>query len=238
MYDSRVRHIVEDADAVAGRAAGWIADAVRKTVHERGECTLALAGGTTPRLAYARLLALPTIPWIHVEVFFGDERAVPPDSSDSNYRMALEVLLRHVPIPPERIHRMEAERADLGSVSREYEALLPESLDVLLLGIGADGHVASLFPHAPALAERERLVVPVVGGEPLIQRLTITPPVIQRAVRVLVFAAGAEKADAVARALEGTDDVASVPAQLGRGATWILDRAAAQALRRPESPDG
>jgi len=238
MYDSRVHHIVEDAEAVAGRAAGWIADAVRKAVREKGGCTLALAGGTTPRLAYARLPALPTVPWAQVEVFFGDERAVPPDSPDSNYRMALEALLRHVPIPPVRIHRMEAERADLGTVSREYEALLPECLDVLLLGIGADGHVASLFPHAPALTERERLVVPGVGGEPLIQRLTITPPVIERAARVVVFAAGADKAEAVARALEGPDDVSSVPAQLARGGTWILDRAAARSLRRAESPDG
>ncbi len=238
VYDSRVRHIVEDADAVAGRAAGWIADAVRKTVRDKGKCTLALAGGTTPRLAYTRLPALPSIPWPQVEVFFGDERAVPPDSADSNYGMALETLLRHVPIPPERIHRMEAERADLGTVSRDYAALLPESLDVLLLGIGADGHLASLFPHAPALAERERMVMAVVGGEPLIQRLTITPPVIERAARVLVFAAGADKADAVARALEGPDDVPSVPAQLARGGTWILDRAAAKSLRRAESPDG
>jgi 6-phosphogluconolactonase len=231
VYDSRVHHIVEDPDAVAGRAAGWIADAVRKTIREKGACTLALAGGTTPRLAYQRLPTLPVVPWAQVEIFFGDERAVPPDSPDSNYRMAHKAFLSQVPIPPPKIHRMAAELDDLTTVAREYGALLPESLDVLLLGMGADGHTASLFPHAPALAERQQLVVRVVGGDPLVQRLTITPPVIERAARVLMLATGADKADMVARALEGPEDVASVPAQLARHATWILDRPAAQSLR-------
>jgi 6-phosphogluconolactonase len=225
-----MHHIVEDAGAVASRAAGWIADAIRKTVRDKGACSLALAGGSTPRLAYQRLPSLPVIPWPQVEIFFGDERAVPPESPDSNFRMAQEAFLSQVPIRLEKIHRMAAERDDLVTAAREYEALLPASLDILLLGIGPDGHTASLFPHAPALQEREHRVVRVVGGEPLIQRLTITPPVIQHATRVLVLATGAEKADAVARALEGPDDVAAVPAQLARGGTWILDRAAARSL--------
>ena len=237
MYDSLVHHIVEDADAVASRAAGWIADAIRKTVRDKGACTLALAGGSTPRLAYQRLPALPVVPWPQVEIFFGDERAVPPESPDSNFRMAQEAFLSQVPIPGPKIHRMAAERDDLATAAKEYEALLPASLDVLLLGIGADGHTASLFPHAPALLEREHRVIRVVGGEPLVQRLTITPPVIQLATRTLVLATGAEKADAVARALEGPDDVASVPAQLARGGTWILDRAAARCLRGAEGPE-
>jgi 6-phosphogluconolactonase len=159
-----VHHIVDDPEALAGRAAGWIADAIRKTVREQGSCSLALAGGSTPRAAYQRLPALPEVPWDKVEIFFGDERAVPPDSPDSNYRMARESLLQHVPIPAEQVHRMEAERNDLGQVAREYEALLPEALDILVLGVGADGHLASLFPHAPALAEQERRVIRVVGG--------------------------------------------------------------------------
>lgn len=237
MYDSPVHHIVEDADEVASRAAGWIADAIRKTVRDKGACTLALAGGNTPRRAYQRLPALPVVPWAQVEIFFGDERAVPPDSPDSNFRMAQEAFLSQVPIPAEKIHRMAAERDDLSTAAREYEALLPATLDVLLLGIGPDGHTASLFPHAPALLEREHRVVRVVGGEPLVQRLTITPPVIEHAGRTLMLAAGAEKADAVARALEGPDDVASVPAQLARRGTWILDRAAARSLRGAEGPE-
>jgi 6-phosphogluconolactonase len=178
------------------------------------------------------LPALPRIPWDKVGFFFGDERAVPPDSPESNYRMAWETLLRHLPVTAPQIHRMEAERDDLATVAREYEALLPDSLDVLVLGIGADGHTASLFPHAPSLSERERRVMPVTGGDPLVQRLTITPPVIRSAARILVLATGAEKAEVIARALEGPDDVAGVPAQLARDGTWILDRAAAGALAR------
>jgi 6-phosphogluconolactonase len=232
-----VHHIVEDADAVASRAAGWIADAIRKTVRDKGACSLALAGGGTPRQAYQRLPGLPVVPWGQVEIFFGDERAVPPESPDSNFRMAYEAFLSQVPIPAERIHRMAAERDDLGTAAREYEALLPGTLDVLILGIGPDGHTASLFPHAPSLLEREHRVVRVVGGEPLVQRLTITPPVIRQAARTLVLATGAEKADAVARALEGSEDVASVPAQLARGGTWIVDRAAAQSLRGAGGPE-
>jgi len=231
-----VHHIVEDADAVAGRAAGWIADAIRKAVRDKGACSLALAGGSTPRQAYQRLPTLPMVPWAQVEVFFGDERAVSPESPDSNFRMAQETFLSQVPIPEAKIHRMPAERDDLNTAAREYEALLPASLDVLLLGIGPDGHTASLFPHAPALQERQHRVVRVVGGEPLVQRLTITPPVIQQAARTLVLATGAEKADAVARALEGPEDVEAVPAQLARGGTWILDRAAARSLRGAEGP--
>jgi len=228
----RVHHIVEDADAVTAWAADWIAGALLDTAGKKGICSLALAGGTTPRNAYRHLCAIPAVPWPKVEIFFGDERAVPPDSPDSNYRMAWDGLLSRVPIPASRIHRMEAERSDLSTVAREYESLLPESLDVLLLGIGADGHTASLFPHAPALAESVRLVLAVVGGDPLVQRLTITPPVIARASRLLVMAAGADKAAAVAHALEGRDNVAGVPAQLARHGTWILDQAAAKSLRR------
>jgi len=225
-------YVVEDAEAVARRAAGWIADAIRKSVDERNRCALALVGGNSPRGCYERLPAQPRVPWDRVEIYFGDERAVPPDSSDSNYHMAWELFLRHVPITAAQIHRMEVERGDLASVAREYEAILPESLDVLMLGVGVDGHTASLFPHAPSLSERERRVMPVAGGDPLVQRLTITPPVIRSAHRILVIATGAEKAQVVARALEGMDDVAGVPAQLARQGTWILDRAAAGGLTR------
>lgn len=225
-------YVVEDADAVARRAAGWIADAIRKTVAEQGRCALALVGGTSPRGCYERLPAQPNVPWDRVEIYFGDERAVPPDSPDSNYRMAWETLLRHLPITAPHIHRMEVERGDLTTAAREYEALLPESLDILMLGVGVDGHTASLFPHAPSLSEHERRVMPVTGGDPLVQRLTITPPVITGAKRLLVIAIGAEKAAVVARALEGAADIAGVPAQLARQGTWILDRSAGGALKR------
>lgn len=233
-----MHHIVEDPNAAAVWAAEWIAEAIHGAVRHKGKCSLSLAGGTSPRETYRKLSALWAVPWAEVEIFFSDERAVPPDSPDSNFGMTRNTLLSHVPIPPEGIHRMAAERGDLGTVAREYEALLPDSLDVLLLGIGADGHTASLFPYAPALNEMERLVIPVVGGDPLVQRLTITPPVIARAARLLVVATGTDKAIAVARALQGPDDVASVPAQLARHGTWILDKAAAKSLRGAAGPKG
>jgi 6-phosphogluconolactonase len=232
-----VHLIAQDPAGVARLGAEWIAKAVRTAVTGTGGCTLALAGGGTPRECYTLLAALPHIPWDRAEIFFGDERAVPPDAPESNYRMVLEALLSRLPVPPARVHRMEAERGDLERAADDYAARLPESLDILLLGIGADGHTASLFPHGAAVAEQRRRVVPATGGEPLVPRLTITPPVVDAARQILVMAAGAEKAVAVAGALEGAFDPSAVPAQLARRGTWILDRAAAGRLGHPSTPE-
>jgi 6-phosphogluconolactonase len=221
------------AEDFAARAAEWIAETLRAVVAQRGGCAIALAGGATPAPVYRALATLPGIPWPNMLVCFGDERAVPPDHPDSNYRLACDTLLSHVPIPDHRIHRMEAERPDREQAALDYEALLPDPLDLLLLGMGLDGHVASLFPHAPALTEAVRRVVPVNGGAPRQPRLTITPPVIRSARSSLVMVTGREKAEQVARALEGPEDPETVPAQLARAGTWLLDRAAAAGLRAP-----
>lgn len=162
-----------------------------------------------------------------MDVFFGDERAVPPDDADSNYFMVYHALLSRVPIPSGNVHRMQAERADLEAVAREYERSLPSRLDVLLLGVGADGHTASLFPGSAASKEQDRLVVPVRAPKPPGERLTITPPVIEVARNVSVIATGADKAWMVARAIEGPFAPSEVPAQLARRGVWFLDRAAA-----------
>lgn len=224
------RIVVEEAPEWAERAAAWIAARLDRAVRERGGCAFALTGGRTPEPVYRALAARQGLPWPAVSVFFGDERAVPPEHPESNYAMAFASLLSRVALPPVQIHRMEAERGDLEQAAREYAALLPPRLDLLLLGIGADGHVASLFPGAVALAERERRVVPAKGGQPPRARLTITPPVIAAARSVLVMATGADKAPAVARALAGDAAPEAVPASLARGGTWILDRAAAAEL--------
>ena len=218
------------ADDFAPRAAEWIAESLREVVARRGRCAIALAGGSTPAPVYRKLAEQPRVPWSELSVFFGDERAVPPDHPDSNYRLALVALLSHVPVPPSRIHRMEAERPDREQAAREYQALLPDPLDLLLLGMGADGHVASLFPFSPALDEAVRRVVPVNGGAPRLPRLTITPSVIRAASRILVMVSGREKAEQVKRVLEGPENLAELPAQLARHATWLLDRAAAAGL--------
>jgi len=237
------RHVVvETPGAFAHRAAAWLAETVADVLaaprggRGAGRCALALSGGTTPRPVYAALAApelASRVDWNGVDVYFGDERAVPRDHADSNFRMAMEALLSRVPIPPARIHRMEAERQDLDAAAAAYGDLLPAALDVLVLGMGADGHTASLFPGSPALAERERRVVVVDGPNPPRRRMTITPPVIAAARHVLVLVTGKEKAAAVARAVDEATPASEIPAALARHGVWFLDRAAAARLARP-----
>jgi 6-phosphogluconolactonase len=200
------RVVVQPAEALARSCGEWLADRMNCAIAERGHCTIALAGGSSPRPVYAALCAPPlwaAIPWHHVHVYFGDERAVPSDDPESNYRMACDTLLCRVPVPHTQVHRMEAERADLDAAADDYARILPAQLDVLLLGMGPDGHAASLFPGSPALVERARRVVPVTGPTPPRRRLTITPPVIEAARNIVLIATGAEKAAAAAAALEG-----------------------------------
>lgn len=222
--------VVDRADfarAAADRIARLLVDAATA----RGTATVALVGGTTPRPVYETLAGRDDVPWRRLHVYFGDERAVPPDDPESNFGMARETLLARVAIPETQIHRMHAEAADGEAAARAYEELLPARLDLVLLGIGEDGHTASLFPGAAAVTERVRRVLFVTGPKPPPRRLTITPPVIAAARATLVLAMGAAKADAVGRALEGADDIVGCPAQLARAGYWILDRAAAAELR-------
>jgi len=202
----------------------------------RGRCAIALSGGETPRPVYAALAAPDVtthVDWNRVDVFFGDERVVPPDDPASNYRMAMDALLSRVPIPKAHIHRMEAEHADLDAAATAYDGQLPAALDMLVLGIGADGHTASLFPGSPALGERHRRVVVVDSPKPPRRRMTITPPVIAAARHVAVLVTGSEKAAAVARALDDATPASAIPAVLARHGVWFLDRAAAARLARP-----
>jgi 6-phosphogluconolactonase len=221
--------IVPTADLPA-LAAEWLAQVLVDEAEASGRVTVGLAGGTTPRAMHEALACSSAVPWLNVHVFFGDERAVPPDHSDSNYRMAKESLLDRVAIPPAHVHRMPAEDPDRDAAARAYEALLPEALDVLVLGIGEDGHTASLFPGSAALRESERNVLPVIGPKPPPERLTLTPLPILAARRRLVLATGAGKADAVARALEGPWDPSATPIQLAKRGVWFIDPPAAAKL--------
>jgi 6-phosphogluconolactonase len=214
-------------------AAQWLAGAIHRAVSERGTCSIALAGGSTPRGVYWALAQPPfrdDVSWSRLFVYFGDERAVPPDHADSNYAAAREALLRHVAVPGPQIFRMEAERADREKAAAEYERRLPERLDILMLGMGADGHTASLFAGSPALEERARRVVPVIAPKAPAARLTITPPVISSARQVLMLVTGTDKAATVVRALRGPFAPRNLPAQLARDGTWMLDRDAAAGL--------
>jgi 6-phosphogluconolactonase len=155
---------------------------------------------------------------------------VPPEHPESNYRAACETLFAGRPEALERVHRIEAEAAELELAARAYAELLPDPLDLLLLGLGEDGHTASLFPGSAVLGERNARVAVVSGPKPPNPRLTVTPPVIESAREILVLVSGAGKAEALARALSGPLDVVAVPAQLARAGTWIVDAAAAAGL--------
>ncbi|HEX3854512.1 MAG TPA: 6-phosphogluconolactonase [Polyangiaceae bacterium] len=221
---------IHDSSQLANIAAQRIASAMVETIAREGRVSVALAGGTTPRAAYEALAKIPGIDWGRVDVYFGDERAVPPTDPDSNYLMAQAALFSRVALLPANIHRIQGEQVDQEAAARAYEAILPERISIVILGIGEDGHTASLFPGSPALNERQRRVLPVIGPKPPPQRLSVTPPVLESAGQCIVLATGAGKADAVARALRGPLDIMSTPSCLARGGLWLLDHAAAARL--------
>jgi 6-phosphogluconolactonase len=194
------------------------------------DLSLALSGGSTPGPIYEELADLPGLPWKRTRIYFADERAVPPEDAASNYRLVRRVLIDRAPIPARSVHRMEAERPDLNEAAERYERQLPTRLDVLVLGIGEDGHTASLFPGSPNLTETVRRVAPARSPSPPTERLTITPLVIRSADSIFLFARGRTKASAVREALFGEDEVSRYPAQLARRGTWVLDTEAADQL--------
>jgi 6-phosphogluconolactonase len=200
------------ADDLPAEGAAFLGSALA------GGGSIALAGGSTPRPVYQRL----ELPWDKVDLYFGDER----DHEDTNWRMAGDVLLQRVPA---RAHRMPAERGLDGA--SEYAAILPDVLDVVVLGMGDDLHTASLFPLDAALASTDKVAfVPMSPTSPRCPRLTITPAVIAAARTVVVLVAGASKAGPLVTALRGEYDPLRFPVQLARGGTWIVDRAAAANL--------
>jgi 6-phosphogluconolactonase len=209
-------------------AASWIASTVKTTVQAQGSCSLALAGGSTPRAIYQQLAQLD-VPWPAVQIYFGDERRVPPDHVDSNYRMVRESLLDALVASPPLVHRMQA-LEDGEEAARAYERVLPERLDVLLLGMGGDAHTASLFPGSAATQERMRRILHVPGPPGSVDRLTVTPAVIESAREVAVLVAGRAKARIVREALHSTVDPFLRPVQLAKRGTWILDDEAAAEL--------
>jgi len=230
--------VVPDMAALADQAAARM-EAIALGTPSGSRGTIALAGGRTPRAAYQHLGGRCP-PWGRVAFFFGDERCVPPDAEGSNYKMARESLLDRIPLRPDQVHRVLGELPPEEAAARAEEDLrasVPGEpypvLDLVVLGMGPDGHTASLFPGAPELEETERLMVPVHRPEmPQPWRVSMTLPVLNAARRVLVVVGGAEKALMVRRALAGDPDV---PAGLIRPAgelTWLLTEDAATHLDR------
>jgi len=211
-------------EATAEDAAEFVADLMRSVICDSVSsaelCSIALAGGTTPHALYrqlAREVLSSEVPWQNVAIFFGDERDVPQDHVESNYHMAREALLDHIPVPPDQVYPMPADSDDLDSSARKYEQLIRDRLpcgedgkprfDLVLLGMGGDGHTASLFPHTEGVEEADRLVisqfVPVLGR----RRMTFTFPLINAAANAVALVTGEDKAPAVA-ALLGDDEEA------------------------------
>ncbi|MFB1479287.1 6-phosphogluconolactonase [Corallococcus sp. RDP092CA] len=215
--------LVVPPERLAREAADWLARELEKALAAKPRVSLALSGGSTPRPAY-RLLADHRLPWERVDVYFVDERFVPPDHPDSNYLLVKQSLLQPLELPDAQVFRMQGERADHDAAARDYEQALPERLDVVLLGVGEDGHTASLMPGHPALQERARRVLAVEQhAKPPPWRMTLTFPVLQGAGAVLGLVAGAGKRDAMRRVLAGDR---SLPAAHVTNTQWMLDPAA------------
>ena len=244
--------VSSDATALGRIAAEQFVELAQAAILARGRFTVALSGGGTPRRMYESL-SEPSlrhrVDWSRVEVFWGDERGVPPDHPDSNFRMASEALLDRVPIPRQRIHRIRAEIADRAAAARDYqteiarafevnEAGPPPSFDLALLGMGADGHTASLFPGGESLREGRRWAVYVEAPQrPPPSRVTLTVPILNRAREIRVLVAGADKSATLRAVLQGPHEPARMPVQLikpenGR-MIWLVDEAAASGLERP-----
>jgi 6-phosphogluconolactonase len=228
---------VPDLEGLANEAASRLARSLRETLSRKGIASLALSGGETPRPAYEKLARERGIDWTKIDVYWIDERAVPPGDDRSNYKWGKEKLLDHVSIPAERVHRMVGEAKDLEAAAREYEALLRAKLpaggfDVAVLGIGDDGHTASLFPGESGIRETERWVisVPAAPAKKREARITVTVPVIEASGAAFVLAAGAAKHEPLQRAWSTSGSPTETPARVLRGVrgslTWIIDKAA------------
>ena len=237
--------VFDDPEAVARTAAARFAGLARESIAARGLFTVALAGGSTPRAVYELLAGDEfggRIDWENVHVFFGDERAVPADHADSNYRMAHESLLARVSVPERNVHRIEGV-GDASANASEYESemrgLFGEDaewprLDLVMLGMGDDGHTASLFPGTEALDERRAWVAANWVEKLGAWRVTLTAPAINAARHVLFLVTGANKAERLREVLRGARDPARLPSQLVSPSDgtleWFLDRAAAARL--------
>lgn len=245
--------IVPDAEALCLAAATVLTSSAHTAVREKGVFTVALSGGSTPKSLYARLAGDPTwraqLPWDKIHFFWGDERQVPPDHPESNYRMASEALLSKVPVPAANIHRLKGEYADAAHAAQEYEQSLRAffhlsaeqcpCFDFVFLGLGPDAHTASLFPGTRALLEQQRLVVANWVGKFYAERLTLTAPVLNNAAQVVFLVSGEEKALPLKAVLEGRYEPSQLPAQLIQLAhgrlLWLVDQAAARLLQKGQA---
>jgi 6-phosphogluconolactonase len=241
-----VKYYVEsDSEALARRAAQHFAEMISEAVEDHGRARIAISGGKTPEAVFRLLAASSTtsLPLDKLDIYWVDERLVPPDHNDSNYRMVREAWLSHVPLQPSQIHRIQGELEPQTAADRYEEELrrsfkvagneLPR-FDLVALGMGADGHTASLFPYSEALQKRDRLAVACTMPQKDTWRVTLTWPVIDHARSVFFLVSGTEKAEILKEVLTGPHDPERLPSQLiwptSGILTFILDKAAASLL--------
>jgi 6-phosphogluconolactonase len=243
--------VFPDPQSLAHAAAALFQESASKAIAQRGVFTVALAGGSTPRLTYSLLAAEPyrsQIEWDKIHFFWGDERCVPPDHPDSNYRMAREALLSHIPIAPDHVHRIQGENPDAASAAAAYEneirsvfgAVELPAFDLVLLGLGPDGHTLSLFPGSAALAGPPELVVANWVEKFKTWRITITARLANHAACILFQVEGEDKASPLHEVLYGAYDPGKYPAQLIRPADgecyWFVDQLAGALLPALNEP--
>jgi 6-phosphogluconolactonase len=238
--------VLPDPAVLADVAARQIVERAQAAIDARGVFSIALSGGSTPRDLHRHLASSPLadqVDWAHVHVFFGDERCVSPDDEQSNYRMADDTLLSRVPIPRAQVHRMRGE-VPPAHAADEYESQLraffgddPPRLDVILLGMGDNGHTASLFPGLSAVHEQRRWVAAEYVPEVGMSRITLTPAVLNLGREVFFLVAGDAKASMLKQVLEGPFQPEQRPAQIVRPSPgeviWLVDAAAAAKLSPP-----
>src|SRR5262245_26574628 len=234
--------VLDSLDAVARTAAQWIHDRAWGAANARGRFTLALSGGNTPRALYKQMAAAPRLPWDRMVFCFGDERNVPPDHPESNARMVQQTLTEQPFVSQSSVYRIRGE-LPAEEAAADYEQTLRTlfpgittfpSFDLVLLGLGPDGHTASLFPYSPALAERSHWVAANWVEKLRMKRITLTFPVLNAAAEVLFLVVGEDKAWALKEVLRGSAPISEIPARgivptAGR-VTFLVDRAAAAGL--------
>ncbi len=241
--------ILQDAAAIAKRAAEEFIKSANAATKANGSFSVCLAGGSTPKALYSLLVSDPLrgqLPWDKMQLFFGDERHVEPTHPDSNFRMATEAMISKAPLKPEQVRRIKAENQDTAQAAREYELELRSHFhlaageaprfDLVLLGMGNEGHTLSLFPGTKALRDNGWLVVRNWIGKLFAERITLTAPAVNDAALVIFMVAGADKALALKAVLEGPYEPEQLPAQSinpknGR-LLWLVDAAAGGILSR------
>jgi 6-phosphogluconolactonase len=249
MADQKIT-IFANGTEIARHAAGEVVRIANEAVAARGVFSMALSGGSTPKVLYALLAEHPalrnSLPWDKIDVFFGDERHVGPGHADSNYQMAEDAMLSKVPLKPDQIHRIKGEYPDAAKAACEYEDVIREQFklqpgafprfDLVLLGMGSEGHTLSLFPGTKALKETQRIVTSNWVGKLCTERITLTVPAANAAANMLFMIAGADKAPALKAVLEGPREPDQLPAQLIQPVNgklfWLLDEAAASMLSK------